>query len=143
MSENMFKFPKVENLVIGIFIILSLNIIINYLNIEIYYEFSSDQVDTIFFLNQNIPENSTILVPDLKEKNYLYDLLTKHELMFLDNTKIGVYDIYRGILISMNKEYLVIDIITINPKYLSQFQDYDRFETIFENDQNIVFKFHD
>lgn len=140
-NEKMFKFPKIENYIIIVLVILSLNLFIHNLNIGLYYRFSSDQVDTIFYISKNIPENNTILVPDLYKKNYLYDLLPDYDLIFLDNNKLGVYDIYKGILISMHKQYAIIDLTEINSKYLNQFKNDVRFKILYENNHNIVFKF--
>lgn len=141
MSEKLFKTPKVENFFIAILIILTLNIFVNYLRIDLVYDFPSDQIETIFFIQENIPKNSTIIVPDLRDKNYIYDLLIDHDIKFLNNKMLGFYDVAKGQLYSLKIAYLVIDLSAVELKYINQFRSDKGFKILYENDLNIVFKY--
>lgn len=139
ISNELFNFPKSKNVIIAVLIILSLNIFVNYIRIDLYYDFSSGQVETLFFIQENIPRNSTILVPDLGKKNYLYDLLIDYKFKYMDNRKEHLYDNVRGSLYSWKVKYLVIDISVINRKQLELFLNDHIFEILYNNTQNILF----
>ncbi|GAH03255.1 unnamed protein product [marine sediment metagenome] len=141
MKERSIKF-KFEYLIVPILIILSFNVYINHEKIKLAYDFSSDQIDTIFFIQENIPENSKIIVPDLKYQNYVYDLLIGYECEKLDNSKKYFYVNTKGMMYSTSTRYLVVDISIIDKNDLNQFRDDENFEILYENDLNIVFKYN-
>lgn len=139
--KKLFKGLDNEYLIIAAILIILLNVITRNIvyNVEHTYNFTSDQTDTILYIQENIPNNYTILLPDLNEKNYLYNLLVGYKIKLYDNAKRGLYDATRGFLMTYNERYLVIDTTLINPLDYEQFLKDGEFLIIYSNNQNIIF----
>lgn len=141
-NMELFKFPKNENILIALLIILVLNVFTNYLEIDADYYFNGEQIETIFYVQENIPQNSTILVPDLDKQNYLYDLLIGYKLKMCDNSKRGLYDSIRGKLTSSKERFAIVDTSVMNPIDLKGFLSDEKFIILFRNDINIVLEYN-
>jgi len=139
-KKKKIKCSKIHIIPIIILLVLSFNVFINYLKLDVVYDFNSDEIETIFYIQENIPKNSKILVPDLKERNYIYELLIEYEYEYWDNSNKYFYDIIKGYLKSMNLKFIVINISIIEPKQLDHFKNDENFEILFENGYNIIFK---
>lgn len=141
MYEKRFKVPIIKIIIILILIILSFNIYLNYVKIELPYKYSSDQIETIFFIHRNVPENSEIFVPDISDKNYIYELLIGYKYRIYDSKHEHLYQYIKNKLIKLNIQYLIIDLSKISKIQLDFFKSDEKFIILFENEINIVVKY--
>ncbi len=139
--KKLFKDIPREQLIMGALFIILLNVILKDVahDIEHTYNFNSDQIDTILYIHQRVPKNYMLILPDLGEKNYLYDLLVGYDYKLYDNAKRGLYDKVRGFLTTYNERYAVIDLTLINPMDYEEFLNDEEFIIIYSNSQNIIF----
>ncbi|MFX0072593.1 MAG: hypothetical protein ACFFAO_16030 [Candidatus Hermodarchaeota archaeon] len=136
------KILKIERLMVSIILISIISM--SFVNRRIYYTYyyEQDQVETMFYIKENIPENSRILVPDFGDtKNAFYNLLStykyyKWEYEFEDNSFNETLDYIEDNSI----KYILLDLDLINSTEESYFKHYSDFEEIYENDRNIVYE---
>ena len=142
MRKEYFKETKIRIFIIVILSILSINIFITQEKFNLVYKYNSEQIETIFYIHENIPENSKILVPNIADRNYLYDLLIRYEYQRYDCNRKYLYNYLRGILKDSNYNHVVVDLSMMEPSQLDLLKDDNCFILLFENDLNIVFKYH-
>lgn len=110
-----------------------------------YLNFRDDQIESIFFIKENIDPNSNLLVSDFSDyrqyDNVLYRLLNDYN-YFLWNFSIkNSYFITKNYSIHNNIEYILLDYATINSTELVLFiSDISNFTKIYENNRNIILK---
>ncbi len=136
------KFVRIENIVISLLIISSLATLVSQQRIYTSYYFEKDQIDTIFYIKENIPDESKILVSDFNDgPNCLYNLLStykvyKWDFEFSENTfnETIEYIIDKGI------DYILLDYTMINSTEKGFFTSYYYFDDLYENDYDIIFE---
>ena len=84
-------FLKVESLVIAFLLISSFNIFLNHKRILYKYNFSQDQIEMMFYIQENISIDSKILASDLEGLRVIYFLITEYE-YFLWNFEFNSYN---------------------------------------------------
>jgi len=134
-SKKIFKILRIENLLLITLIISSFTTFIMHRNISYGYIFSEFQVKTIFFIKENIPEDSKIMVAELP----LYDLLKSYDLYFwnFENDNITEIENY----VSEEKiEYLLLDLTIMNSTLAERINNETDFDIIYENNHNILFE---
>ena len=136
------KLLRIENIVI--FMILVSIFSNSIANRRIYYSyyFEQDQIDTIFYIKENVPEDSNILVPDLGDKfNFYYNLLSTYdyyiwEFEFSENT----FNETLAYIIKKDIEYILLDRTLINSTEKGNFTSYIYFDELYKNDHDIIFE---
>ena len=136
------KFFKIENIIITLILISSLSTLVAHQRIYSSCYFEQEQIETIFYIKENVPNNSKILVSDLNdEANFFYNLLStyrvyKWDFEFSENNFNETIDY----IIEKDIEYILLDYTMINSTEKSYFTSYLYFDELYENDYNIVFE---
>jgi len=133
---------KIENIIVLLVLISSMSVLQSDQRIYASYYFEKDQIDTIFYIKENVPYDSKILVSDFNDgPNCLYNLLStyqkyKWDFEFDKNTfnETLEYIIEKGI------EYILLDYTMINSTEKSYFTSFLYFDEMYENEYNIVFE---
>ena len=102
------------------------------------YNFSQDQIETMFYIQEEIPIDSKILTSDLEGLRVLYFLLTEYETSPW-NFEINSYNTTKIYLNEENIDYMLIDLTRINSTELNNYTNANHFENLYENDINIFF----
>jgi len=110
-----------------------------------YLNFRDDQIESIFFIKENIDPNSNILVSDFSDykqfDNVLYRLLNNYNYFIWNFSVRNSYFITKNYSIHNNIEYILLDYATINSTELVLFiSDISNFTRIYENNRNILLK---
>lgn len=141
MHINKHKFPINKIFLIIILGILALNIFVNYEKLNLVYKYNTEQIETIFFIHDNIPENSKILVPYIGNRTYLYELLIGYEYVIYNSKQENLYIYIKGVVICLKLKFVVIDTSITNPHQLDLLMNNKNFNVLFENDLNIVLEY--
>jgi len=135
---------RIENILIATILISSLSALnINRSRIYISYYFEKGQIDTIFYIKENVPDNSRILVHFYDGTgDALHSLLSTYKTYdweFEKNennfTEILRYIDEKGI------EYILLDLDQLNSTEISYFKNYTRFEKLYENDYHLLYEY--
>jgi len=131
---------KVENAIITLILISCLSALI--VNQRIYYSyyFEQEHVDAIFYVKENIPDDSKILVSDFDETtNSFYNLLSTYKYYIWDfefqNHNFNETIEY---IIDKNIEYLMIELTSINSTEKSHFKHHIYFDKLYENELYLI-----
>ena len=136
------KIIRIENIIVILLLISVFSSVFVHKRIYLSYYFEKDQIDSIFYIKQNVPEDSKILVSDFNDgPNCLYNLLStykvyKWDFEFAENTFNETIDY----IIEKKIEYILLDYTMINSTELSFFNNYLEFKNLYENDFNIIFE---
>jgi len=136
------KLFKIENIFIAIILTSSFSSILVSQRLYYTYYFERDQIDTIFYIKKNVPEDSKILVSDLGDDfNFFYNLLSTYkyyiwDFEFTENTFNETIDY----IIKKDIKYILLDYETINSTEKGYFTSFSDFDERYENDRNIVFR---
>ena len=141
-SNSFSKFFKIENLIIISVLISSLSVLHSDQRIYSSYYFEKDQIDTIFYIKENVPNGKKILVSDFNDgPNCLYNLLSTYRVykwdFEFDKNKFNETIDY---IIDKDIDYILLDFTMINSTEKSYFTSYLYFDELYENDFNIVFE---
>jgi len=132
---------KIENILITIVLISILSA--SFANRRIYtsYYFEQDQIETIFYIKENIPEDSKILVSDFGNgPNCLYSLLSTYDFHKWDfEFDKNTFNETLEYIIDERIEYILLDYTMINSTEKGYFTGYSDFDKMYENEYNIVF----
>lgn len=140
---------NIEKIVVFIFLILSysyffINSVDNNYHGVGNYHYSDDQIESIFFIKENIPTGSKILVPDVAYSPagcWIYSLLNDHNTTVWDFSKPNWYNSTKIYLQQNNITYLVIDKLLTTSTQLSDFlMIYQNMTIIYQNNLNIIFE---
>jgi len=134
-------FLKVESLVIAFLLISSFDTFLKHKRILYKYNFSQDQIEMMFYIQENITTDSKILTSDLEGLRVIYFLITEYE-YFLWNFEINSYNTTITYLNEVTIDYVLIDLTRINSTELNNFTNDNHFENLYENDINIFFKYN-
>ena len=133
-------FLKVESLIIAFLLISSFNTFLKHKRILYKYNFSQDQIEMMFYIQENISIDSKILASDLEGLRVIYFLIAEYE-YFPWNFEINSYNATKTYLNEVTIDYVLIDLTRINSTELNNFTNDIHFDNLFENDINILFKY--
>jgi len=151
-KKNASIFNKILNSnrkIMFLFVFLSLgNFIIfiynNENNFDKNYYFEDDQINTIFFIFDVVPENTIIFVPNFTENqvfNWIYSLLYNYQYFIYEDSLNITLDDFKINLLNYSADFLLIDLNHINSNLLNDIiSDTNFFIKIFENKENLIFK---
>lgn len=143
------KIVNIEKFIVVIFLISSysyffINSVDNVYHGVGNYHYSDNQIDSIFFIKDNIPTGSKILVPDIVYSpagNWIYSLLNDHNTTVWEFSKPNCYNSTKSYLLQNNVKYLLIDLTLIQKTQLDLFLiNFQNFEIIYQNELNIIFE---
>ena len=140
--NHFLKLFRIENIVIFMILISIFSTSIANRRIYYSYYFEKDQIDTIFYIKENIPEDSNILVADLGDKfNFYYNLLSTYDYYIWDfEFSENTFNETLAYIIKKDIEYILLDCTLINSTEKGNFTNYSDFDERYENDHDIVFK---
>lgn len=131
---------KVENAIITLILISCLSTLISNQRIYYSYYFEQEHVEAIFYIKENIPDDSKILVSDFDDTtNSFYNLLSTYkyyiwDFEFSDNNFNETIDY----IIDKNIEYLMIELTSINSTEKSHFKNHIYFDKLYENELYLI-----
>ena len=134
-QNSIFGLFKVENTIITLILISCLSLLITDQRIYYSYYFEQEHIDAIFYIKENIPDDSKILVSDFDDTiNSFYDLLSTYKCYIWDFEFSGNYfNETIDYIIDKNIEYLMIELTSINSTEKSDFKNYIYFDKLYEN----------
>ncbi len=151
LKKKISKIVKFENIIIATIIISSYT---NYYNIIwqsdykfYYYHFNDNQIESIFYMKENIPPNSKILVSNFtwyQDYNLiLYLLIYDYQYILWDFGQENSYNKTINYLSQYNISYLLMDLQLIHSTQLNYFfLNTEQFTNIYENNRNSIFKYN-
>ena len=146
LKNNIFsKFFRIENILTTILLISVCSTFIVNRNIEYNVHFEKEQIETIFYIKDNIPEDSKILVHWYGDtQDALYSLLSTYKIYDWDfsegeNNIIEIKEYIRD----KHIEYVLLDLETVSSIELFNFTSDLHFEYLYENEVHIFFKYHE
>jgi len=138
------KFLKIENIIIILLLISSMGLFVNRSKASNEYYFNKDHIDTIFYIKDNIPENSKILV------NF-YDGTGDALHSALSNYKLYDWEFSEGennineikqYIVDKNIKFVLIDLETVNSTELDSFLLDPTYKNLFENEIHVLLEFN-
>ena len=145
LKKNGFsKILRIENIVLILLIISLFSTLIIHREISYHLEFEEEHLETMFFIKDNIPEDSIILV-------HFYDGVGDALHSLLSTYKLYDWEFEEnkndlpGIMLYIEEkdvEYVLLDLETVNSTELFFFTSDLRFENIYENEIHILFEYN-
>lgn len=137
------KILRIENIIITILLISVFSTFFVHRDTNYNVEFEDDYIETMFYIKDNIRDNSKILVNFYDEAgDTLTSLLSTYRVYDWefsegenDINEIKQYIDKKGI------EYVLIDLETVNSIELYNFTSDIRYENIYDNEVNILFEY--
>jgi len=141
-NKKFFSILRIENILITLILISSISSIYAHQRIYSSYYFEQDQIETIFYIKENVPYNSKILVSDFNDgPNCLYNLLSTYKVYKWDfEFEKNTFNETINYILEKDIEYILLDYTMINSTEKSYFTSYFGFDELYENDYNIVFE---
>ncbi|MFX1394831.1 MAG: hypothetical protein ACFFAH_14825 [Promethearchaeota archaeon] len=137
------KLLRFENIIITILLISVFSTILIHRDVSYYLEFEEEHVETMFYIKDNIPSDSKILV------NF-YDGTGDALTSLLNTYKVYDWEFSEGendiiaikeYIEDKNIEYVLLDLETVSSIELYNFTSDPRFENIYENEIYILFEY--
>ena len=139
------KFFKIENIVITILLISVFSTFIVHRNVYYHVYFEEEHFETIFYIKDNIPEDSKILVHFYDDYgDALHSLLSTYKLYDWEfsaneNDIIEIKQYIRD----KNIKYVLLDLEKVSSTELNNFTCDTRFENLYENNVFVLFEYED
>ena len=136
------KFFRLENILIALLLGSSISTIFTNQRIYTSYYFEQEHIEAIFYIKENVPENSKILVSDFDHTtNSFYDLLSTYKVYIWDfEFSENSFNETIDYIIEKDIEYILLDDTTVNSTERSIIKNYFYFEELYENDICIIFE---
>ena len=137
------KFLRIENIIITVLLISVFSTFIVHRDISYYLEFEEDHVETMFYIKDNIPEDSKILVNFYDGTgDAMTSLLSTYKVYDweFDEGKNNMIEI-KQYIDDKDIEYVLLDLDTLNSTELLAFTSDLRYENIYENEENLLFEY--
>ena len=138
--NNISKFVRIEYILISILLVSICSIVIAHQRIYYSYYFEDEHIETVFYIKENIPDDSKILVSDFDHTtNSFYNLLSTYkyyiwDFEFSENTFNETLDYIR----EKGIDYILLDDTRINSTEKRIFKSYPYFEEVYENNINVL-----
>ncbi len=139
------KFFKIENIVIIILLISVFSTFMVHRNVYYHVYFEEEHFETIFYIKDNIPEDSKILVHFYDDYgDALHSILSTYDLYDWkfragENDIIGI----KQYILEKNIEYVLLDLEKVSSTELYNFTSDIRYENLYENDVHMLFEYED
>ncbi len=137
------KILRIENIIITILLISVFSTFFVHRKTTYNVEFEDDYIETMFYIKDNIPDNSKILVNFYDGAgDTLTSLLSTYRVYDWEFSE-GENDInaIKQYIDKKGIEYVLIDLDTVNSTELYNFTSDIRYENIYDNDVNILFEY--
>ena len=144
LRNNIFsKFFRIENIIITMLLISVCSTFI--VHREVYYNvyFEKDHIETIFYIKDNIPEDSKILVHFYEDTgDALHSLLSTYDLYDWEFSE-GKNDVaaIKEYIRDKNIDYVLLDLETVSSIELYNFTSDPHFENLYENEIHMFFEY--
>lgn len=146
LKNNTFsKFFRMENIIITILLISLSSTFIVHRDVDYNVYFEKEQIETIFYIKDNIPEDSKILVNFYDGMgDALHSMLSTYDLYDWEFSE-GKNDILKikQYIKEKNIEYILLDLEYVNSTELYNFTSSPHFENLYENEIHIFFEYND
>ena len=141
-NNHISKFFRLENILIALLLGSSISTIFTNQRIYTSYYFEQEHMEAIFYIKENVPENSKILVSDFDHTtNSFYDLLSTYKVYIWDfEFSENSFNETIDYIIEKDIEYILLDDTTVNSTERSIIKNYFYFEELYENDICIIFE---
>ncbi len=137
------KFLRIEYIVLSTLLVSVFSTYIIHHKVYYSYYFEQEEIDTIFYIKEHVPEDSKILVHYYDGMgDALHSLLSTYRLYdreFSENEN-DILEIKEYIK-DKNIEYVLLDLSTLNSTELYNFTSDYRFDKLYENDVHIFFEY--
>ncbi|MFX1445941.1 MAG: hypothetical protein ACFFHV_21200, partial [Promethearchaeota archaeon] len=134
------KIIRLENILMILLLVSSISTIYSDKRIYTTYFFDKDHIDAVFYIKENVPENSRILVSDYDDTtNCFYDTLSTYKCYLWDyEYEAHSFNETRDYILKKDIDYLMIEKNSLNSTELNSFKDCPYYDKLYENDAYVI-----